>query len=240
MRTRIAGENTVEKAGFGHINLIDPHACGTSEIVYHILKLLTVRITSAMAMAIYTGVMMDTGSLRFQNTNAAAFAISAEMATLGVCPHLVARHLYGRYSLDRIKILSRAIESLEISEDGRIAVMTLTREILADFKDTAFDESDILAYAKRIEGVRLGALILECRFSVMASGASRRSFRVLLQTDGTINASGIAAVYGGRGRLNHAEFHTWLAPVEIRNELLHLSNADLESYKSENEKRITA
>lgn len=91
-----------------------------------------------------------------------------------------------------------------------------------------------------LRGVRLGTLILECRFGVMPSGTSRRFFRVLLRSDGAINALEIAAVYGGHGSVNQAEFNTCLTPVENRNELLHLSNAGLESCKSENEKRITA
>ena len=58
------------------------------------------------------------GSFRFANTNAASFAISREMTELGVEPHEVARHVYGSYSLGRIKLLNLALNSIEISPNA--------------------------------------------------------------------------------------------------------------------------
>ncbi|MFP4533158.1 MAG: DHH family phosphoesterase [Desulfobacterales bacterium] len=233
-------DHHLDNTGFGHLNLVDPTACGTAEIVYRILKRLPVTMDRAIAMAIYTGVITDTGFFRFKNTNAAAFAISSEMAACGVHPHQIARNLYGRYSLTRIKVLSRAIESLEISEDGRIAVMALTREILADTSDGSFDGAEILTYGKRIKGVQIAALILESGGGLNQLTDECRFFRVLLRTDGMASAAAISARYGGRGTADRAEFNCYGSLTEIKEELLGLSEDIYEHRENGYKERISA
>ena len=99
-----------ENTGFGDLRLVDIQACGAAEIVFHIIKKLSVEMDRSIALSVYTGIVTDTGSFRFENTNAAAFSISAELLAAGVQPDQVALHLYGSTSLDHIRILSRAVE----------------------------------------------------------------------------------------------------------------------------------
>ena len=111
-------DHHISNTGFGDLQLIDPLACSTAEIVYRLIKTMGVAIDKAMATSLYTGILTDTGSFRFSSTNQAAFAISKEMTELGVEPHAVAQHVYGTYSLGRIKLLNLALDSIEISENG--------------------------------------------------------------------------------------------------------------------------
>ena len=75
-------DHHISNTGFGDIQLIDPRACSTAEIVYRLIKAMDVSIDSAIATSIYTGILTDTGSFRFSSTNQAAFAISQAQATL--------------------------------------------------------------------------------------------------------------------------------------------------------------
>ena len=104
---------------FGDCCLVDPQACSTAEIVYRVIRGLGVSIDKDMATAIYTGILTDTGSFRFPNTNQAAFAICNEMVGAGVNPYDVAQHVYGTYSLGRLKLLNLALDSIEISRNGK-------------------------------------------------------------------------------------------------------------------------
>ena len=62
-------DHHISNTRFGHIQLIDPAACSTAEIVYRLISALNAPINKAIAMSIYTGILTDTGSFRFSNTN---------------------------------------------------------------------------------------------------------------------------------------------------------------------------
>lgn len=206
---------------FGHIHLIDPTACATAEIVYRLIKQLPVKIDRAIAMAIYTGILTDTGSFRFSNTNKASFAICSEMIECGANPYEVAQFVYGHYSLGRIKLLNLALDSLEISANGKMSIMSLTQDMMDNTGTQVEDIDGIINYARRIEDVKIAALIHE----VAGNGRDRRQYHVSLRSDGSVNVAHIAAYFGGGGHANAAGFSAEAALPELKNKIVQLSES---------------
>jgi phosphoesterase RecJ-like protein len=191
---------------FGHWHWVVPEACSSTELVYHLLRRMEIPIDSAIATSIYTGILTDTGSFRFANTNTRAFAICAEMVKLGVDPYAVAQHVYGTYSLGRIKLLNMALDSIEISPNGKLSLMTLTRAMFAETDTQPEDVDGMIAYAKRIEDVKVAALIMENVNGEGKIGKSRKLYHVSLRSDGSVDVGRIATAYGGGGHRNAAGF----------------------------------
>ena len=154
-------DHHVSNTAFGNAQLIDENACSTAEIVYRLIKALSVPMDKDIGTCLYTGILTDTGSFRFSNTNLAAFAISKEMAGLGMEPYEVAQHVFGTYSLGRIKLLNLALNSIEISDNGKLSMMTVTRRMLADTETQSEDVDGLINYARRIKNVKVAALIHE-------------------------------------------------------------------------------
>jgi phosphoesterase RecJ-like protein len=194
-------DHHVTNTAFGHHRLVDAQACSSAEIVYRLLKRLGVTFEEAIATGIYTGILTDTGSFRFANTNSAAYAICAEMVRCGVDPYTVAQHVYGTYSLGRIKLLNMALDSIEISPNGKLSLMTLTRDMFEETDTNPEDVDGMINYAKRIEDVKVAALIME-----NSNGAAQKRFHVSLRSDGTVDVAEIAASFGGGGHFNAAGF----------------------------------
>lgn len=194
-------DHHVTNTAFGHHHLVDAQACSSAEIVYRLLKRLGVTFEEAIATGIYTGILTDTGSFRFANTNSAAYAICAEMVRCGVDPYTVAQHVYGTYSLGRIKLLNMALDSIEISPNGKLSLMTLTRDMFEETDTNPEDVDGMINYAKRIEDVKVAALIME-----NSNGAAQKRFHVSLRSDGTVDVAEIAASFGGGGHFNAAGF----------------------------------
>jgi phosphoesterase RecJ-like protein len=190
---------------FGHLQLIDPSACASSEIVYRLIKALGVEMTKAMATAIYTGILTDTGSFRFQNTNRNAFMICEEMVGLGVDPYLIAQHVYGTYSLGRLKLINLALDSIEISDNGKLSLMVVTREMLEASGTHPFDVDGLISYARSIENVQVAVLIQESTDEDAAIGQSP-SFHVSLRSNGAVDVGAIAGAFGGGGHYAAAGF----------------------------------
>ncbi len=208
---------------FGNLHLIDPNACATSELIYRIIKQLKISFNCPMATAIYTGILTDTGSFRFSNTNQAACAICAEMIASGANPYDVAQHVYGHYSLGRIKLLNLALDSLEISPNGKMSIMSLTQNMLKLTSTQAEDIDGIINYARRIEDVEVAVLIHEMEVDPTTPKNGRRDFHVSLRSDGSVNVAGIAAKFGGGGHANAAGFSVVSTLAEIKAKMFEIS-----------------
>ncbi len=203
-------DHHVTNTRFGDLCFIDTEACATAQIVYELINALKAPITRETAVAIYTGIFTDTGSFRFSNTNRSAFAICDEMVRHGVEPYRVAKHVYGTYSLGRIKLLNLALDSIEISRDGHLSIMTLTSDMFEETGTNPEDVDGLINYAKRIEDVRVAVLIQEHR----EAGHSR--MQVSLRSDGSVDVAAIAAAYGGGGHPTAAGFNIDASLPELK------------------------
>jgi len=216
-------DHHVTNTGFGNIQLIDPAACSTAEIVYRLIKALNAPINKAIATSIYTGILTDTGSFRFSNTNQAAFAISQEMVQHGVKPYNVAQQVFGTYSLGRIKLLNLALDSIEISDNGKLSIMTLTNAMFEETGTQAEDVDGIINYARRIEDVKVAALIQEQKNGGTNSDKSG-NFHVSLRSDGSVDVAAIAGTFGGGGHSNAAGFQVKMPMAKLKSKIITLSN----------------
>jgi phosphoesterase RecJ-like protein len=216
-------DHHVTNTRFGHMQWINPNACATSEMVYHLIKALPVTFDCIMATAIYTGILTDTGSFRFSNTNQTAFAICAEMIAKGANPYEVAKHVYGTYSLGRIKLLNLALDSLEISANGKLSIMTLSQHMLKETRTQAEDIDGIINYARRIEDVEVAALIheLENKDNRLPEGCG--NYHVSLRSDGMVDVASIAARFGGGGHAGAAGFSAQMPLVELKEKIFDFS-----------------
>ncbi|WP_319405824.1 DHH family phosphoesterase [uncultured Desulfosarcina sp.] len=207
---------------FGQYHLVDVNACATSEIIYRLIQAMDLELDVEMATAIYTGILTDTGSFRFSNTNRAAFSICEAMVAIGVNPSAVARHVYGTYSLGRIKLLNLALDSIEISSNGHISIMTVTREMLSDTGTQPEDADGLINYARRIQDVKVAALIHELE-NGNGESRSRKRFHVSLRSDGSVDVSRIALDFGGGGHAGAAGFSVESSLAELKKTIYSLS-----------------
>ena len=215
-------DHHISNTHFGDMQLIDTTACATAEIVYRLIKALKASIDEDIATSIYTGILTDTGSFRFSNTNEAAFAISKEMTEWGVDPYKVAQHVFGTYSLGRIKLLNLALDSIEISDNGKLSIMTVTRSMLEETGTQAEDLDGMINYARRIEDVKMAALIQEQKNGSNESSNFRR-YHVSLRSDSTVDVAAIASSFGGGGHASAAGFQIETTLLELKSEIITLA-----------------
>ena len=207
---------------FGTYQLIDTTACATAEILYRVIIKMKIPITKAVATLIYTGIITDTGSFRFSNTNRAAFTICEEMIGLGVDPYTIAQHVYGTYSLGRIKLLNLALDSIEISPNRKLSLMTLTEDMFVETGTQPEDVDGMINYVKRIEDVKVAALIQPDQ-NGMGNPANPHLFNVSLRSDGTVDVASIASDFGGGGHFSAAGFSIELSLPDLKRTIFKLA-----------------
>ena len=218
-------DHHLSNTGFGDLKLVDHQACGAAEIIYRIIKKLPIVIDHQIATAIYTAIHSDTDSFRLKNTNRVAFSISAEMLSLGIQARHFTRQLTGTYPIGRLKLLNRALQSLEISNNGMVSVMTLTQKIFQDTGTHPDDVDGIIDHACRIEGIKLAFLIKETALGWTDSVQNQRCFHVSLKSEGDVNTAQIAEAYGGSGYASAAGFFITTTLSDLKGRILNLSES---------------
>jgi phosphoesterase RecJ-like protein len=127
------------------------------------------------------------------------------MVEIGVDPYNIAQHVYGTYSLSRIKLLNLALDSIELSKNGKLSIMTLTKDMFDETHTQSEDVDGLINYAKRIEDVEVAALIQEQHNGKKRSKTPNR-FHVSLRSDGAVDVAAIASLFGGGGHSSAAGF----------------------------------
>src|SRR5437879_4512532 len=76
---------------FGTVNLVDPGASCTAEIVWDLMGDLDVGPTQSIAEALYVGLITDTGRFMYENTTARSHLMAADLIEAGVSPPQIHR-----------------------------------------------------------------------------------------------------------------------------------------------------
>lgn len=164
-------------------------------LIRQVLAELSVGLTPAMADCLYTGLATDTGCFRYANTDKEAFLLAAELSECGAKTEFINRLMFETKSRGMIRLEQMALQSLHYACHDRVAVMTVTRQML---EQCGLDDSSVdglAAIPRQIEGVWLGITLRE-----KAEGGFKISVRSGPQAD----ASAICALLGGGGHLRAA------------------------------------
>jgi len=186
---------------FGDVNVVDTEASSTAEIVFGLAEELGVELTPEIAAALYVGLITDTGRFMYENTDADAHRMAAALIEAGVDVDDIYRRLYERVPIEKLRLVSRALDKIERVDDGRLSLTHLTAE---DYRATGASEElteGIIDFLRALEGTLVAAMIRD-----KSEGASRKVS--LRSVDGSVDVSRIAREMGGGGHARAAGFST--------------------------------
>lgn len=177
---------------FADINIVNSNKSSTCEILFEIFKKNDVRISKQIATCLYSGIASDTGRFMHNNTNYEAFCNAGELVKLGADIDLINYCLFSHKSFIEFDIFRKALSNIEFYENGKIAFIGLTKQILDDSNATPNDTFLIIDFVRGIEGVDIAVLMTYNKpLEQMVSVRTRKS-----------NAQKICKFFGGGGHLN--------------------------------------
>jgi phosphoesterase RecJ-like protein len=186
-------DHHISNSCFGTVNWVDTKACCASELVWRLYKKLRLPIGKDAATSLYAGIVTDTGSFRYSNTNSQTHKIAAELIAQGIDVPAVYRNIYGNIPYDDLKLLSEILPTMQRSADGQIVWFEIHKELLSKQKKIYFDLSEsILNFARSLKGVEVVVLFKE---NVRSVGEVRVNFR----SQGHVDVNKIAQHFGGGG-----------------------------------------
>jgi phosphoesterase RecJ-like protein len=200
---RINIDHHHDNTRFGDINLVDVEASCTAEIVYDLALLMGARITREMAAALYVGLITDTGKFMYENTNSHTHRVAAELIDAGVDVDDIYRRLYEHVPLEKLRLVSRALDAIQRRCDDRLVLTYITA---ADYEATGSGEEmteGVIDHLRSIDGTKVAAVVRDL------GDRGRAARKVSLRSsDGDVDVSAIARKHGGGGHKRAAGFST--------------------------------
>jgi len=208
-----------------HIELIDFTAPSTGTLVWQYLRAFREeKITRHMADALYTALVTDTGSFKYDNTDTRAHLMAVDLMEVGVHPYLIHKQVYEQRTHSQVKLLGTLLNHIDYSDDGRVAWCVLTQErfqlAAADLKDVeGFSE-----FIRTIKGVQISAVIIE---------VEPDKTRVSMRSKGSVAINDVAEKMGGGGHAFAAGISAEKPWAEVLAELIPLLEAKAADFQED-------
>jgi len=199
-----------DNTGFGDFNFVNAGASSTAEIIYELAMLLDVKISPQIAWALYVGIVTDTGKFMYDSTDARTHEVAAELIRAGVDVDDVNRRLYESVPFEKLRLLSRALDKIEMHCDGDLITTYISA---TDYEETGAGEEmteGIIDQLRAVDGIRVAAVIRD----QVSRGRAARKISLRAGDDHT-DVSALARRFGGGGHVRAAGCSTELEFSEI-------------------------
>lgn len=180
---------------FGDVVVRRSRTSAVGELLYELCRELLWPLDGPLAICLYTSIVSDTGSFRYSSTTARTHEVAAALVELGAEPWRVATALFESFPLHRQRLLAQVLATLWVSEDGKLAQLHATPQMLEQCGASKEDLDSMVNLGRSIETVEVSAML-----RLEPSGEIKVSFR----SKGKVDVASLAAKFGGGGHRNAA------------------------------------
>ena len=180
----------------------DPTSCSTCQMVYQFFEKMEAvdNIDKDIATCLYTGIVTDTGSFKYQSTTSETHRITASLLELGINHTKIHNQLYDTNSHNRLQLLSRALRNLKILPNYNTAYISLSQQEMNSFHFKKGDTEGFVNYALSLKGIELAVIFIEDQKQgiIKISFRSKGDFSVNAFARKHFNGGGHENAAGGR------------------------------------------
>lgn len=119
--------------GYADLNIINPDASSTGELLCELFQELGLKISLGTATCLYTAILTDTGSFKYDNTTASALKAASQMVSIGVRPSEIYKKVYESSSKNHVLFQAYCISKAEFSSDDKIVYTTVYKKDIEKF-----------------------------------------------------------------------------------------------------------
>ena len=181
--------------GYAKSTLLDAGCAATGELIWLLGEKLGYSPAPAFCDAVYTAISTDTGCFCYSNTTPQTHRIAALCMENGADFSRLNRQLFETKSWKRIQVENHVFQNIQLSAQGKIAAVCLTKEALDRLEATKDELDNLSALPRQIEGVCC---------SILLSQVGPGRFKGSVRTDAPVDASRLCARFGGGGHARAA------------------------------------
>ncbi|HJT58859.1 MAG TPA: bifunctional oligoribonuclease/PAP phosphatase NrnA [Ktedonobacteraceae bacterium] len=150
-------DHHISSDGCGQVNIIDPKAAATAELVTLFQQQTGLPLNRDAALCLLTGLITDTGSFQFTNTTPRSLEVAALLLRAGAIPETVVQPVYKTRPLPQVRLQATVIANAQTACEGRLIWSQATRDTLAAVGATPEMDDNISGLLRDIEGVEIAA-----------------------------------------------------------------------------------
>ena len=186
-------DHHVSNNGCGDVNYIMPQTGSTCELIYDLVD--SEQLDRDMAMAIYIGMIHDTGVFQYSNTTPDTLKKAAHLISFGFdFPRLIEETFYQKTYLQS-QIMGRVLmESIRFM-DGRCIVGLVDRKTMDFYDVESKDFEGIVNQLRNIKGIDCAIFMYE---------TALREYKVSLRSNEKVDVAKVASYFGGGGHVRAA------------------------------------
>ena len=197
---------------FGQINYVNPSSSSVGEIIYNLTRYIDRNILdSKIASCLFTAIMTDTGSFKYQNVNSKTFKIAADLIKKGAIAHTIANEVYNKKTHSGLILLGKALSTLKVDFSKKVAWIYITRKMMEE--STAKDEDtegiiDLITTLKNIE------------VSVLFRETNDQKIKVSFRSKGNFDVNKFSQKFNGGGHPGSAGCLCYAKLEEIKEKII--------------------
>lgn len=190
---------------YAKLNLISPTASSTGEVLYDLMKEMGWKISLNTATALYTAILTDTGSFRFDNTGEKTFKTASELVAIGVKPAVIYKHCYESNTKGLVQFQAYCLSKAVFEDNDKIAYAVIYKKDMEKFCAGEDCTEGLAEKLRAIVTTDIAFIVKE--IGVNISKVSMRSK--------VFDVSDICSVFGGGGHSQAAGCVIKAAPASV-------------------------
>lgn len=193
-KTKIIIDHHSSNTMFGDYNYVDQDAPACAQLLLVVFNYFNINVTQEIGTCILTGIITDTGGLRYEGVTAETFRFVAELCEKGVKVSKVYEKVFASKSRAKFELHRIALNRLEFLENGRIAFTYITKKDEEDVGASNGDYDGIVENGRDVEGVEVSVFLRE----------TSNGIKISLRSKDKVNVSQVAMIFGGGGHVRAA------------------------------------
>jgi phosphoesterase RecJ-like protein len=201
-------DHHVSNPGFGEVNVVDPTAAATCEMVALLLPELGIQLDQELATALLAGIVNDTHTFAHPNATPRTLRVAADLVEAGADLSRINKAVYADKPYSTLSLWGAMLAGISQRCDGRIVFSSMTNAMLQQVGESPTASEgfiDLLASTKTAD------------ITVLFKEVDESSTRVSVRTTERADAVAITSVFGGGGHARAAGC-TVVAPLEAARE----------------------
>lgn len=188
---------------YGDLNFINPDASSTGEVLFNCFSEMGWRVNLDAAICLYTAILTDTGSFRFDNTKPLTFDTAGKLVEIGVQPSDIYKKVYESDSKTLVMFQAHCISKAKFLDNDKIAYTIVYKKDMEKFSAGDDCMEGLTEKLRAIVTTRIAFVAKE-----MKNGGTKVSMRSKFA-----DVAEICEIFGGGGH-KFAAGCTIKAPVE--------------------------
>jgi bifunctional oligoribonuclease and PAP phosphatase NrnA len=193
---KLVVDHHLTQEDWADVLLVVKEAAAAGEVAAELLDTWGIEFDRPIAAALFLAIASDTGWFQFSNTRPYTLRLAARLIEHGVDTDSMYQHLYQNERAERVRLQTRAQQSLELLQEGRLAIMRVGRQDFADTRANVGDTENLINIPLQVRTVEVSLLFVE--------PIEPGPIRVSLRSKGQVDVARFAEQFGGGGHARAA------------------------------------